>query len=356
MAEDNFQERTEKATPRRRRKAREEGRVARSQELNSAIMVCLGFTTIYLIGPYMVDGIKQLMSHTMANAPLIASSDPTFIKIFSDQMLRFFTVLMPLFAIMVVIGLGANVAQVGFKISPKSIQPKLEKLDLVKGLKKLFSIRKLVEMSRDTVKLLVVFYVAYRAIQTEFEDFFLLPDMDTYQLAVTMGKLALIIALKIGAAILVIGILDYAYQRYEFEKSIKMSKQEIKDEHKETDGSPQIKSRIRQLQREMTRRRMMQEIPKADVVLTNPTHLAVALKYNPEEMQAPQVIAKGERLLAERIKKIAYEHNIPVIENKPLARALFKMCDVGQFVPGNLYRAVAEVLAYVYRMKGKVLR
>ncbi|MFZ5981432.1 MAG: flagellar biosynthesis protein FlhB [Candidatus Zixiibacteriota bacterium] len=356
MAEDNFQERTEKATPRRRRKAREEGRVARSQELNSAIVVCLGFTTLYLIGPYMVDGLKQVMSHTMANAPLIASSDPTFIKVFSDQMFRFFTILLPLFAVMVVIGLGANVAQVGFKISTKAIEPKMDKLNLASGLKRLFSLRKLVEMSRDTIKLLVVFYVAYRAIQSEFEDFFLLPDMDTYQLAVTMGKLSLIIALKIGAAILVIGILDYAYQKYEFEKSIKMSKQEIKDEYKDTDGSPQIKSRIRQLQREMARRRMMQEIPKADVVLTNPTHLAVALKYDPGEMQAPQVVAKGERLLAERIKKIAYEHNIPVIENKPLARALFKMCNVGQFVPGSLYRAVAEVLAYVYRMKGKVLR
>jgi flagellar biosynthetic protein FlhB len=356
MAEESFQEKTEKATPKRRQKAREEGRVARSQELNSAIMVCLGFTTLYLIGPYMVDGIKQVMSHTFANAPLIASSDPTFIKIFGDQMLRFFTVLTPLFAVMVVIALGTNIAQVGFKISPKAMQPKLEKLNIAKGLKKLFSVRKMVEMIRDTVKLLVVFYVAYRAIQSEFEEFFLLPDMGTYQLAVTMGQLALVIALKIGAAILVIGILDYAYQKYEFEKSIKMSKQEIKDEQKDTDGSPQIKSRIRQLQREMTRRRMMQEIPNADVVLTNPTHLAVAIKYTPDEMQAPLVVAKGERLLAERIKKIAYEHDIPVIENKPLARALFKMCDVGQFVPGNLYRAVAEVLAYVYRLKGKVLR
>jgi len=356
MADDNFQEKTEKATPKQRRKARDEGRVARSQELNSAIMICLGFATLYLIGPYMANGIKQVMSHTMANAPLIATSDPTFIKVFSDQVFRFFTILMPLFAVMVVIGLGSNIVQVGFKISPKAMEPKFEKLNLAKGLKKLFSVKKLVEMIRDTIKLMVVFYVAYRAIQNELEDFFLLPDMGTYQLAVTMGKLALVIALKIGAAILVIGILDYAYQKYEFEKSIKMSKQEIKDEHKDTDGSPQIKSRIRQLQREMSRRRMMQEIPKADVVLTNPTHLAVALKYSPEEMQAPLVVAKGERLLAERIKKIAHEHNIPVIENKPLARALFKMCDVGQFVPGNMYRAVAEVLAYVYRMKGKVLR
>ncbi|MDD3733258.1 MAG: EscU/YscU/HrcU family type III secretion system export apparatus switch protein, partial [candidate division Zixibacteria bacterium] len=149
--------------------------------------------------------------------------------------------------------------------------------------------------------------------------------------------------------------LDYMYQRYDFEKSLKMSKQDIKDENKDTEGSPQIKARIRQMQREMARRRMMQEIPKADVVITNPTHLAVALKYDPAEMQAPMVVAKGERLIAEKIKEIAYEHDIPVIEDKPLARALFKMCDIGQLVPANLYRAVAEVLAYVYRLKNKTL-
>jgi len=355
MAEENFQERTEKATPRRRRKAREEGKVARSVELNSAIIICLGFLTLYLAGPMMATQIQDIMRHTMSNAPLIAASDPTFVKVFGDNMLHFFSILLPVFAVMVVIGFGSNVAQVGFQITPKALEPKLEKLDLVKGLKRLFSSRKLVELVRDTVKLLIVFYVAYLAIRNEFDNFFLLPDMSTVQFGITMGRLALVIALKIGAAILVIAALDYMYQRYDFEKSLKMSKQDIKDENKDTEGSPQIKGRIRQLQREMARRRMMQEIPKADVVITNPTHLAVALKYDPAEMQAPMVVAKGERLIAEKIKEIAYEHDIPVIEDKPLARALFKMCDIGQLVPANLYRAVAEVLAYVYRLKGKTL-
>lgn len=355
MAEESFQERTEKATPRRRRKAREEGRVARSMELNSAIVVCLGFLTLYMTGPYMVSQVRELMSHLFTNAPLIASSDPTFVTVFSSIMKRFFTILLPLFGIMVVIGIGSNIVQVGFKISPKSLEPKLEKLNLAKGLKRLFSVKKLVELVRDSLKLIVVFYVAYLAIRHEFDNFFLLPDMSTLQFGITIGKLAVVIALKIGAAILVIGVLDFLYQRYDFEKSIKMSKQDLKDESKDTEGSPQNKSRIRQLQREMARQRMMQEVPKADVVLTNPTHLAVALKYDTEDMAAPLVVAKGERLIAEKIKEIAYEHDIPVIEDKPLARALFKMCDVGQFVPANLYRAVAEVLAYVYRLKGKTL-
>lgn len=151
---------------------------------------------------------------------------------------------------------------------------------------------------------------------------------------------------------LVLAILDYAYQKYDFEKSIRMSKQEIKDEYKDTEGSPQIKARVRQIQRDMSRRRMMQDVPKADVIITNPTHIAVALKYNPDEMDAPLVLAKGERLIAERIKEIARESGVPVVENRPLARALFSMCEVGSYVPTKLYRAVAEVLAYVYRLKG----
>jgi len=355
MAEESFQERTEKATPRRRQKAREEGKVAKSMDLNSAIVVCLGIATLYLIGPYLSRQLQQLMSYTMSNALLIATADPTFMKVFGDNMLSFFVLLGPVFAVMVAIGAGVNIAQVGFRITPKAIQPKLDKLDVFKGLKRLFSLRSLVSLVRDTLKLLVIGLVAYLAIAAEFEGFFALPDMSTIQLATTMAKMALIIALKIGAAIFLIAILDYAYQRYEFDKSIRMSKQEIKDEFKDTEGSPQNKARVRQIQREMSRRRMMTDVPTADVVLTNPTELAVALKYEPENMSAPFVVAKGERLIAQKIKEIAIEHDIPVIEDKPLARALFRMCDVGQAVPHNLYRAVAEVLAYVYRLRGKVV-
>ncbi len=355
MAEESFQERTEKATPRQRQKAREEGKVARSMELNSAVIVLLGFLTLYLTGPYLSVQLQQLMRYTMSNAPLIASADPTFVKVFGDYMLRFFLLLGPVLAVMVVIAIGVNVAQVGFHLSPKALEPKLEKLNVVNGLKRLFSVRSLFSLVRDTVKLLIIGFVAYKAIAHEFEGFFVLPDMSTAQLAMTMGKMALVIALEIGAALLVIAVLDYAYQKYEFEKSIKMSKQQVKDEFKDTEGSPQNKARIRQIQREMARRRMMQEVSTADVVITNPTELAVALKYEPDNMSAPHVVAKGERLIAQKIKELALKHDIPVIEDKPLARALFRMCEVGQMVPQNLYRAVAEVLAYVYRLRGKAV-
>ncbi|HOP05796.1 MAG TPA: flagellar biosynthesis protein FlhB [candidate division Zixibacteria bacterium] len=356
MADESFQERTEKATNRRRQKVREEGRVLKSQEVNAAAMLIFGFLTLYALGPYMAAQAQMLMRYTMANAATIAASDPTFATVFSQYVIRFFTIMAPVLTVVVIVALVANVVQVGFRITPKSLEPKFEKLDLVKGFKRLFSARSVVQLGRDLIKLTIVGIVAYKAIDGEFESFFLLPDMTVAQLASAMGKLAIMLGLKVGGIMVVIAVLDYAYQKYEFEKSIRMSKQELKEEHKETEGSPQLKSRVRQIQRQMARQRMMRTVPQADVVVTNPTHLAVALKYDPEEMSAPMVVAKGARLVAQRIKEIARQHNIPVIEDKPLARSLFKLCEIGEVVPEKLFKAVAELLAYVYRLKKKVVR
>jgi flagellar biosynthetic protein FlhB len=355
MADQDFQERTEKATARRREKAREEGRVAKSVELNSAAVIVLGFLTLFMLGPTVAGQTKGLMAHFMANAPSMAASDPNFTGVLIDTMLKFFLILMPIFAVLTVVAVGVNVAQVGFMVTPKALELKLDKLDMAKGFKRLFSMKSLVDLVKNVLKLIVIGVVAYKAISAEFASFFDLPDMTVSQVATRMGRLSLMLALKLGIVIFVIAILDYLYQRYEFEKSIRMSRQELKEEYKDTEGDPLIKARTRQLQREMARHRMMQEVPKADVVITNPTRIAVALKYEQEAMAAPVVIAKGERLIAQKIKEIALAHDIPVVEDKPLARALFKMCDIGQTVPANLYRAVAEVLAYVYRLKGKVV-
>lgn len=355
MAEQGFQERTEKATQRRRDKARDRGQVAKSQELNSAAMICLGFLTLYVMSPYVAGQAQALMQHTMANAPSLASADPTFHKIFGDNLLRFLLIMAPIFAVFCVIAFGVNVAQIGFRITPKAMKLKWEKLDVLKGLKQKVSMKSLVQLIRDTLKLIVVGFVAYKAIASEFVGFFQLSNMTVAQVAATMGTLALELALKVGAAIMVIAILDYVYQKYEHEKSIRMSHQDIKDEHKDTDGSPQTKARVRQVQMQQARSRMMQAVPLADVVVTNPTHVAVALKYETDKSSAPYVLAKGQRLIAQKIKAIAMEHNIPIVEDKPLARALFKICDVGQSIPATLYRAVAEILAYVYRLNGKVM-
>ncbi|MBU8934923.1 MAG: flagellar biosynthesis protein FlhB [candidate division Zixibacteria bacterium] len=355
MAEQGFQERTEKATQQRRKKARDRGQVAKSMELNSAAMICLGFLTIYAVGPYLAGHTQDMMRYTMANAPMLAAADPTFYKMFGDNLMKFLLIMAPIFVIFSVIAFGANVAQIGFKITPKAMEPKWEKLNVLKGIKRLFSLKSLVQLIRDSLKMGVVGFVAYKVISSEFVGFFKLSDMTVAQVAATMGTLAMELALKVGAVILAIAILDFIYQRYEFEKSIKMSKQDLKDEHKQTEGSPQNKSRMRQAQMQLARSRMMQAVPLADVVVTNPTHYAVAIKYEPDKSNAPYVLAKGQRLIAQQIKAVALEHDIPIVEDKPLARALFKMCEVGQSIPATLYRAVAELLAYVYRLNGKVM-
>jgi len=356
MAEQDFQERTEKATQRRRQKAREEGKVAKSQELNAAAVICLGFLGLYWLGPTLASQAGDLMRYTMANAPSIAAQDPTFISLFGDNMVKFFSMLTPMFAVLITVAFGVNVAQVGWTISTKALEPRLDKLNLVSGMKRMFSMRSVVQFVRDSLKLLVIGFVAYKSLKSDFPSFFLLSDMTVGQITATLGKLSVLLALKIGGAFLALAFLDYLYQRFEFEKSIRMSKQDLKEEFKDTEGNPLIKSRVRQLQREQSRSRMMKAVPTADVVIKNPTHLAVALKYDPNEALAPMVVAKGERLIAQRIIAIAEAHGIPVIEDRPLARALFKFCEVGQMVPANLYRAVAEVLAYVYRLKGKGMR
>ncbi len=353
MAEESFQERTEKATPRRRQKAREEGRVARSQELNSAVLLCLGITAIYFLGPALVIQLKQFMNYLFSEAPGMMVTPDTAVSFIISTVTTFFILLGPIFIILMVIAYGVNVLQVGILFTGKPLEPKLDKLNIVNGIKRLFSVRSMVELTRDVIKVILIGVVGYISIKSQLNSFYLLSDQSIGLFAGVMGKQALMVALQIGAVMLILALLDYAYQKYDFEKNIRMSKQEIREEMKDYEGSPHTKARIRRIQREMSSRRMMREIPKADVVITNPTHLAVALKYNQDEMEAPMVVAKGERLLAEKIKEIATDADVPIIENKPLARALFNMCEIGSYVPAQLYRAVAEVLAYVYRLKGE---
>jgi flagellar biosynthetic protein FlhB len=209
----------------------------------------------------------------------------------------------------------------------------------------------MVEMIRDIIKIILIAIVTYYTVAGWMPKLMTLGDATVGEYATTLGTLALILAIKISIVLLIVALFDFAFQRYDYATNLKMSKQEVKEELKETEGNPQLKGRIRQVQREMARQRMMSEIPKADVVVTNPVHLAVALKYDPKDMPSPMVVAKGQRLIAEKIKEIAKENGVPVIENRPLAQSLFKMVDVGELIPNTLYRAVAEVLAYVYRLK-----
>jgi flagellar biosynthetic protein FlhB len=353
MAEQDFQERTEKATSRRFEKAREEGQVARSVDLNAAVMILIGCTTFYFLGPAMVSQKGDMIRYFMTNAATLVTSDGSVVAILTDAALRCLLILAPICTALVIGAFAVSVAQVGFVVSPKAMAPKFERINLINGFKRLFAQRSLVHLIKDFLKLFALGCVAYTSIKSDFPGFVSLSDMSIPALAAAMGTTSLMLALKLGLTYLALAILDYFYQRFDFEKSLRMTRQELREEYKETEGSPQLKARVRQMQREMARQRMMAAVSTADVVVTNPTHIAVALKYDTAEQQAPIVVAKGERLIAQKIKEIARQHGIPVIEDKPLARTLFKLCDVGQIIPANLYKAVAELLAYVYRLKGK---
>ncbi|OQX92747.1 MAG: flagellar biosynthesis protein FlhB, partial [candidate division Zixibacteria bacterium 4484_95] len=251
-------------------------------------------------------------------------------------------------------GLLINLAQVGVMFTLEPLTPKLDKLDIIKGLKRLFSTKTLFELFRDTIKVFIIGYVAFITLKGEMNNYIPLADQEVGQIMSFATRVALKVVLRAVGALLFLAILDYAYQKFEFEKKLRMTKKELKEEFKQYEGDPLIKSRIRRIQREMARTRMLQEIPDADVVITNPTHIAVALKYDADTMSAPKMIAKGERLLAEKIKEIAVKAAVPIVENKPLAKALFEAVEVGMMIPPRLFKAVAEVLAYVYKLKGKI--
>lgn len=353
MAEDQFQEKTEDASPRKREKAREQGQVAKSIELNGALMLSLGCASILALAPFVGSQMNSMMIDLMSHAAEYASFTDGLQALATTQVMSFLIMVGPIMLVLLLIGTGASIMQVGFKITPEAMAPKLEKLNVLSGLKRLFSMRSGVTLVRDTIKLILIGIVAYAVIVNEVDQLILLPDSSIGQIVIHMTEVSLWVGIKIGAVMLVMGGLDYFYQRYELEKTLRMSKQELKEEYRDSEGSPKIKSRIRQIQRDRSRQRMMQAVPTADVVITNPTHLAIALKYDADSMNAPTVVAKGERLVALRIRELAMQSGVPVIEDKQLARALFKLCDIGQMVPQSLYRAVAELLAYVYRLKSE---
>jgi len=348
---DTAQEKTEKATPRKIKKARGEGQVARSTELNSVIIISFGFVTIYLLGPMIFGNIASLMTHAFTQAPTIEITPISVKAIFANKIMMYGAIVGPLLMTIAIFAFAINASQTGMLFSIKTLSPKLDKFNLAKGFKRLISKRSIIEMFRDIIKIILISIVAYTTISGWLPDLMMLGDSSAGYYASIMGKLALVLSLKISVVLLFVALFDYAFQRYDYANNLKMTKQEIREESKDTEGNPVLKSRIKQVQREMARQRMMSEIPEADVVVTNPTHIAVALKYDQKEMPAPMVVAKGQRLIAEKIKKIARENNIPVVENKPLARSLFKLVDIGGYIPNELFRAVAEILAYIFRLK-----
>ncbi len=351
--EDQGQERTEQATPKRREEAREKGQVAVSREVASAIVLGASLIYFYFGSGHLMEGIVEIMKATFRDAGHISLSQENFHALMLTLVYKVFLLIFPLLLAVFIAGFLANVLQVGFMFSWEAVQPKLSKIDPFKGLKRLFSLRSLVELVKSLFKISVVGLIAYLVIIHEIPALFPLADQSIWGMLVFIGRVAFKIMMLTCFVLLVMALLDYLYQRWEFEKSIRMSRQEIKDEFKHTEGDPLIKSRIKRLQRDIARKRMMAGIPKADVIITNPTHLAIAIRYDQENMNAPVVVAKGAGHVAEKIKEIAAENKIPIVENKPVAQVLYKIANIGDMIPADLYRAVAEILAYVYRLKEK---
>lgn len=310
-----------------------------------------GMSILYYTGGTMFNGLSSVMRETFTDSAAFQVRPETIHTMFISLSFKTFMILAPLMATVIVLGLVSNVAQFGFLLSAETLSPKFSKLNPLEGLKRLFSRQAMAELLKSVLKIGLVGLVAFYTVKKEYYNLPSLIDLDVRGILTYGGGISFRILLNTGMVILTLALLDYAFQRWDYEKSLMMTKEEIKEESKQSEGNPQIKSRIRSLQREAARKRMMQAVPTADVIVTNPTHIAVAIKYEAGKMRAPVVVAKGTGFIAEKIKELARENRVPVMENKPLARAMYKMVNIGKEVPSDLYQAVAEVLAYVYKLK-----
>ena len=361
FAEDaNGAEKSEQPTAKKLDDARKEGQVAKSQEVATAFSLLALFVILRIFYPFMGNNFKSIFERVYNNIPVVARTYDGFLpvatitSILSNAILTMLLLTAPFLIIGFLIAFLCDLVQVGFKPTSKPLQPKLSKLNPISGMKKIFSARKLFELGKSILKLAVMAVVIYSFFTGRTESLFLLYDMPLSQAIGLMGNLIISLGLRIAAAYMVIAFIDLIYQRRKFTKDMMMTKQEVKEEYKNSEGDPTVKSAQKRRMMEASRRRMMQQLPQADVVITNPTHYAVAIKYDAEESDAPVVIAKGADYLAQKIKEIARDNNVEIVENKPLARMLYANVEVGELVPPELYKAVAEVLAYVYHLKGKI--
>jgi flagellar biosynthetic protein FlhB len=353
MPETGGQERTEKATGKKRADARKKGQVAVSREVSSVMILLTSLGIFYFAGSWMFWNMSQLISRVYQNIGSLSIDSVTDASTFSLEILyRLLAVLLPFLLPIAIVGFIANVMQIGFQIHTQTMSLKFTKLNPVSGMKRFVSLKSLVELGKSIIKILFIGGIAYLVLKNDLSSFPNLVQQEVGQIVVFIARVSLKLFFLVSLALIVLAALDYIYQRWQHEQDLKMTKQEVKDEVKQSQGDPKVKARIRGVQLEMARRRMMEAVPEADVVITNPTHLAIALKFDAREMIAPRVVAKGAGFIAQRIREIAEENQIPIVEEKPLAQTLFKMVELGDYIPAELYRAVAEVLAYVYRLKG----
>lgn len=345
-------EKTEKATPKKRKEAREKGQVAQSQELVSSVGLIVIASLFMMLGSFFWNRILRLFSDVLLHGMTMEITQANVLSMmtrYAEQMLIF---LAPIFVAAILVAFAVSYMQIGFLFTAEPLKFKLGALNPLSGFKKIFGPRALIEFAKSMLKLLAAGLIVYLVLWSAKDRVLMLARVPVADIFSFTGTLTVRLTLLFGILMFVVAVGDFYYQRFSHEKSLKMSKQDIKDEFKNAEGDPKIKGKIRERQRRMAIMRMMQEVPKADVIITNPTHFAVALQYDGTKMDAPKVIAKGQDYLALRIREIAKEHNVITMENKPLARALFDRTEIGDTIPADLFQAVAEVLAYVYRLKG----
>ncbi len=352
MPEEPLQERTEEPTPRRREEARKRGQVARSRELASVAVLGTSVLTFALAGSFMFFQLRQALEFFL-EAPFRGLALPEA-QLSLRYAFKYSALgLAPVFILLVLAAFLAHFLQTGGVAAWEVLVPKAERIHPVEGFKRLFSLPALVELVKSLAKIVIISTVAYLVIRRHQEHILTLMGEDLRGFATSLYLLSRDLVLKLLMALTALAVLDLFFQRWDVERKLRMTREELKEELKQTEGDPLVRSRIRQLQREMARRRMMAEVPKADVVITNPEHVAVALRYEMGTMPAPELVAKGQGYLAQRIKEIAREAGVPIVEDPPLARLIYRRVEVGEYIPEDLYRAVAEILAYVYRLKGK---
>lgn len=352
-------EKTEPATAKKLTDAREKGQVSKSKELSSAVDLIVLFLILKIFISFIGQSMLEFFPVLYHKIPDIVNDSAggistfTVVSIVNNTLLTMLTILAPVFAIGFMVAVLINLVQVGWKPTTKPMEPKFSKINPISGFKKIFSKDSLFELVKSIVKITLIVYVAYTAVVEHQNELFLLYDIPLMQVIIMIGEIVLDAGLKISVIYLFVGVADFIYEKHKFSEDMKMTKKEVKDEMKNTEGSPEIKGRQRSKMREVSQQRMMQDVPKADVVITNPTHLAVAIKYDSDKSRAPVVVAKGADFLAQKIREIAKENKIELVENKPLARMLYANVEIGAEVPPELYQAVAEVLAFVYSLKNK---
>ena len=347
-------DKTEPATPKKREDARKRGHVPRTMELGTGLVLLGGSFLLRNADRLLVQPLAQLMQISFSQWLTTPFTDEKFlqgISLVSGSV--FLQVVAPIMGLAMLLGAGSQLVQVGFMFIGEGLKPKFSRINPVEGVKRIFSKRALAELAKAVLKIVIIGYLVYWAVSSRIGDFVGLLYAHPTEAAAATWNLICTIGMMVGGSMLAIALLDYLYQRYEYELNLRMSKEEVKEELNQTEGDPQIRSRIRQRQRQIAASRMMQQVPTADVVITNPTEIAVALRYDEMTMDAPTIVAMGAGFVAQRIREIARANNVPVVENKPLARALFTTAQVGDMIPVELYQAVAEVLSVIYQMRNR---